>query len=666
MPVSLLHPAARGANDGAGTVMFPQLGSPVAFGPMELRNRIVCLPHGLNYAEPGTLLPTQRHLEYYESRARGGVGLVCVETSVCSWDGQSSSPSVISSDPRCVPGYQAIARAVHDAGAKISGQITHFGLDAVEAVTRRPVIGPSHLPGPASGMSGRAMTGEDMARVRADFVAAARNIVAAGFDGVELKLAHDGLLRQFMSPLTNARRDEYGGTTENRMRFPLEVAATVSEAIPDHVALGVRLVLAECVPGGYDLDEGIAFGRLLAASGFVDYLSSDLGIGASVAMVVPPMGVAEGYAEQAFSRLSEACSTPVVAFGQIRTPAYAERILVEGKAAAVGLARQMLADPQWASKALAGHPERIRPCTSCNQLCLYESSQRRAVGCTVNPLAGFGEQRQRKAAGQSPQRVVVVGAGPAGLEAARVAAEDGNDVVLIEARDRLGGQLAVAARARGRGRWRAYLDWLEHEIHRLGVTLRLDGHLTAAQIRELAPDRLIVATGSVATPPPAPNGHVVDIEAYLADDRSGGSVVLVDCGAAGPALWTAAYESAHRGAAEVVVVTRLATVAADLDEATTQWLRQQFATLRVRVLTEHAVARFSVDGVVASTIDGESEVELPADLVVTVTPRHSIGADLINELGDAIPLTVIGDALLPRDATAAIREGQEAGAASSA
>ena len=636
---------------------FPVLGSPVALGPMRLRNRIVCLPHGLNFAEPGVLRPTRRHLEYYAARARGGAALVCLESSVASWDGQSAARLVISSDPGCIAGYREIARAVHEAGAQVSGQITHFGLEASDALSRQPVIGPSRLPEPASGVVGRQMTRADMERVKADFVAAAGNFVASNFDGVELKLAHDGLLRQFMSPLTNDRDDEYGGSTENRLRFPLEVAAAVREAIPEHVALGIRLVVDECLPGGYDLDEGIAFAKLLA--GCVDYISSDLGIAASISVVVPPMGVAEGYAEQAFSRLTAECAAPIVAFGQIHTPAYAERILAEGRAAAVGMSRQMLADPEWASKALAGTPERIRPCTACNQLCLGESNRWRPIGCVVNPHAGFGEHRRRAAHRQHSQRIVIVGGGPAGMEAARVSAEDGHEVVLVEAREQLGGQLALATRARGRERWRAYLDWLEQELRRHGVTVRAGERLAPAELHALAPDRLLLATGSTPTPVATSDGRVVDVDTYLAGDRRAASVAVIDCGAAGPALWMTAYESACRGAGDVVVVTRLGTVAADLDTATSQWLRQRFAAAPVRVLTEHRVS-IADDGVMASAIHGGEEVSLNAELVVAVTPRRSEDS-LVAALGDSVAVIAIGDARHPRDLAAAVREGQEAG-----
>ena len=630
---------------------------------MQLRNRIVCLPHGLNFAQPGVLRPTARHRDYYAARARGGVGLVCVESTVCSWDGQPHAHLVLSGDPECIPGYREIVDAVHAGGARISGQITHFGLEAAEALTRQPLIAPSDLPDPLTGVCGRPMTAIDMERVSGDFVAAANNLSAAGFDAVELKLAHDGLLRQFMSPLTNDRSDRYGGGTRNRLRFPLEVLSAVRAAVPSRVALGVRLVVDECLPGGYGLDEGVEFGRLIDSSGLVDYISCDVGTAASIAMVVPPMAVEEGYAEEAFTRLSRACGTPVIAFGQIRTPAYAERILAEGRAAAVGMSRQMLADPEWAAKALAGQPERIRPCTSCNQLCLGEAGRRRPIGCTINPYAGFGEHRPPHPAIGTPRRIVVVGGGPAGMEAARVAAEDGHQVELFEARAQLGGQLGLAAQTRGRERWADYLGWLESEIRRIGVAVSCGRRLDAERVLELAPDHLIIATGSLAVSAPAQWGPVVGVDDYLAGAPPAAHIVLLDAGPAGPPLWMTALECADRGAETVTVVSRAATLAGDLDAATSHWVRSRFAELSIRWLPERAVSGADPAGVTVTSIWGGADEHLPADLVIAVTRRQPASAELVESLGSKLPVTVIGDALVPRDASAAIREGQQIGSA---
>ena len=637
---------------------FPLLGSPVSIGPMRVRNRLALLPHGLFYAHREELVPTRRHLEYYEARARGGVGLVCVESSVVSRDGQQGAPLVLSSDPACVEGYRAIADAVHDAGAKICGQLTHYGNQATTAVTRQPMIAPSVLPDLAMRELCRPMDRFDMARVRDDFVRGAANLVAAGFDAVELKAGHDGLLRQFLSPLTNERTDEYGDSVANRMRYPLEVATAVREATGADVALGIRLVVDEHLPGGYDVGDAEAFARAFEDSGVVDYLSADAGIFASVHMVVAPMSVPEGYEESSIERTAGATSLPVIAFGRIRRPEHAERILAEGKATLVGMARELIADPAVAAKALAGHPERIRPCTACNQLCVGNATKLLPVSCTVNPSAGFGEHRVRSE-GQA-RSVLVIGGGVAGMEAARVAAEDGHRTVLVEATQALGGQLALAARTGGRDGWRPYLDWLESELERLGVAVRLGEAATARTVNAAGAELVVVATGSAPTPAPL-GADVPTLDAFLEGDTAPERIALVDLGAAGAPLWTASLEASLRGAGEVAVVTPTPVVGGDLDGATFLDLYGELSRRRVRFVTDHIATAFADGRLSAVNVYSGAEWELEVDVVVASTPRRSTHspAELVDG-GACHSVVTVGDAVAPRDATAAIREGQAA------
>ncbi len=475
-------PARKGTSSASrrvGMKAFPMLGSPLSLGPIRIRNRVVQLPHGLYFAERAAQLPTERHVDYYARRAAGGVGLIIMESSVVSDDGRGQHPLTLSSDSAARDGYRAIADAVHREGGRMGCQLTHFGNQAASALTLQPLIGASSLGDPMLREQARAMRAADLERVRQDFVLAANNFIEAGFDAVEVKLADDGLLRQFMSPLTNVRGDSYGGSAENRLRFPLEVLAAVRDRIGDGSALGVRLVLDEHYEGGYGLEEGLAFASLLGASGLVDYISSDVGISAAIHWVIPPMGVAEGYAEDAFARAARTSGVPLIACGQISTPEYAERILREGKAAGIGMARQLLTDPDWALKALSGHPERIRPCSRCNQLCMRNSSTFAVTSCTLNPLAGNGE-RFEPARKDRIGRVTVVGGGPAGMEAARVLGERGHCVNLIEASDHLGGRIELAARCGGRNGWSPYLRWLEGELFFSESRLNCNGRPTCA------------------------------------------------------------------------------------------------------------------------------------------------------------------------------------------
>jgi 2,4-dienoyl-CoA reductase (NADPH2) len=627
---------------------------------MLVKNRIVQLPHGVYFAEPGAQKATVRHVDYYARRAEGGVGYIVMESSVVSPDGRGRGSLTLASASGAIEDYRAIADAVHDRGAVVGGQITHFGNQAVSCLTRRPLVAPSTLGDPLVREQPRAMDAADFARVRRDFATSASNFAAAGFDAVEVKLAHDGLLRQFMSPLGNARGDEYGGSTSNRLRFPLEVIESVRAAVGGSVAVGVRLVVDEHVDGGYALAEGLAFARLIGSSGLVDYISSDVGVSASIHWVIPPMGVTEGYAEEAFAGIASESGLPVIACGQISSPEYAERILREGKAAAIGMARQLLADPDWAEKALSGMPERIRPCTRCNQLCIRNSIAFVSTSCTLNPLAGHGE-RIPTAGPNRGGTVVVVGAGPAGMEAARVAAERAQRVVLFEASDRLGGRLDLAARTGRRDGWRPYLDWLERELARLGVEVERGRRAGPDDVLSYTPDHVIVATGSAPAERAATG--VLDVDGFASGERRFERLGLADTGVAGMELWSSAVEALDRGAVEVTIVTPLPTVGADLDAPTFLRLRDELGRHDVRALTEHVVSRLGATWLIARDVHSGRETHVEGDAIVASGPRRSTGDELVRELIKNVPVTAVGDALVPRDVSAAIREGQEAAAA---
>jgi 2,4-dienoyl-CoA reductase (NADPH2) len=622
---------------------------------MRLRNRVVMLPHGLVYAERSSVGPTDRHIAYYSARARGGVGLVCIESAYVSASGDHRIPLVYANDPACVPAYERLVDAVHREGAAVCGQLTHYGNGADQRVSRRPLLGPSELPAIWKREATKPLTIREMATIREDFARSASHFAQAGFDGVELKAGHDGLLRQFLSPLTNDRADEYGGSLENRLRYLLEVCNDVREAIGTDVALGIRMTLDECFPGGFGIEEASEFVRLLADSNLIDYISSSIAIVESVDLALTAMHVPEGYAAPLCNQAAEASPLPVIAAGRIHRPEHAEQLLAEGKVAAIGMARQLIADPDWASKAFAGSADRIRPCTACNQLCLGNLDYKIPISCTVNPYAGHGELRTPVApvGGQ----VVVVGGGPAGMEAARVAAEDGHAVTLFEQSERLGGQLALASSVPRREGWAPYLDWLASELTYGGVDVRLGEAADAERIVALDPSLVVIATGS--TPKSAPLDGAYDIDTYLSVDLQGSRVAVADCGTSGPAIWSAVLTAAARGADEITVVTPLHVVGEDLDSSHFIDLYRAFHREGVRFVRDHAPMRLADGQLTAANVFTGKETVLDVDVVVASAGREPVGSALRAELEGHTVVTV-GDALVPRDVSAAVREGQEA------
>ncbi|WP_278247432.1 FAD-dependent oxidoreductase [Nocardioides sp. PD653] len=633
------------------------MATPIDLGPMHLKNRIAMLPHGLMWAARPDFLPNARHREYYAARARGGAALICLESSVISPDARSVHSLVHSGDPACVPGYAAIIDAVHEHGAKISGQLVHYGNEGSTSYSRAPLVGPSAVPDPVLRQQCLALDSAGMARILEQHVAAAKNFAEAGFDAIELKVAHDGLLRQFLSPLANTREDEYGGSAENRMRYILEIYRAIRAEVGDEIALSVRLDIDERVQGGWDLSDGIAFSQIFERSQLVDYISADEGIIASLDSVIAPMAFSEGYAVERTATVKAATSLPVIAFGRLTSADYAQTIVREGKADVVGFARQMLADPDFANKVLSGDGARVRPCTACNQLCLGHSERDIPVSCVVNPFAGFGEHRVRRSS--VGKRLVVVGGGPAGLEAARVKAEDGYDVTLLEKNGTLGGALALAASVGGRSGWQPYLHWLEREVARLGVEVKLNTEADAELVASLEPDLVVIAAGAASFSPDVGSGlPVFTVEDFAAGAPVEGRVAVVDQGYPSVALWFSALEAFARGAREVVVVTPEPMFGSRLDSATRLKLNRDLAPHPVRVLPDHRLIEVTQEGIVVQSVFGPHTTELGVDAVLISTERQSEGGALVEQLRSRGYRTmVVGDALVPRDAAAAILEG---------
>lgn len=475
---------------------FPLLLSPFRIGELELRNRLVFQPHFTALGHRNGM-PSDAHVAYHEERARGGVGLIVFESMAVHPTGKMSRRFINAWDAAVVPMCRTLTDAVHAHGAKIVGQLTHAGHTSLE-MPPHILWAPTQMPEPSSHFSTKAMDRSDIDAVVRGFATSAKIASDAGFDGVEIKIAHDGLLRSFASPFFNHRTDEYGGSFENRMRISIEVLEAIRAATDSRFPIGVRLCLHEFTPFGYELEYGLRMAAELERTGLVAYFNSDAGSFSSYWMEIPPAAVAAGTFRKLNTALKETSSLPVIAFGRISPPALAEEMLEKGEADLIGMARQLIADPDTANKLQAERPDLVRLCIACNDACIYQVGQEKAIRCVHNPDAGRERElneRDIKPADRG-RRVVIVGGGPAGLKAAETAARRGHRVTLLEREAELGGQIRLAARQPHHQIISEVTRYLEAAVNELGVDVRLGVDVSPETLLDLAPDILIVATGS--------------------------------------------------------------------------------------------------------------------------------------------------------------------------
>jgi len=475
-------------------VAHPHLLSGFSIAGVALRNRMVFQPHFTALgARDG--LGSDDLRAYHEERARGGVGLIIVESQAVHPSGKMSRRFISAWDPASIPNLRRITDAVHGHGAKIFGQLTHGGHTSLENPPHL-MWAPTQMPEPSSHHSTKAMDRDDIRAVIDGFAISARNQIAAGFDGVEIKIAHDGLLRSFASPYFNRRTDGYGGSFANRMRLSVEVLEAIRAGI-GAAPLGVRLCVDEFTPFGYDTEYGLEMAAALEATGLVDYFNADAGSFSSYWMEIPPAAVAGAEFRRINTALKAATRLPMVAFGRI-APQAGEAMIKAGEADLIGWARQLITDPETASKLAAGRGDLVRMCVSCNDGCLHQVGQEKGVRCIQNPGAGREATHSERLVPVAAVRrnVVVVGGGPAGLKVAETAARRGHRVTLLERGRRLGGLVNLAALQPEHASVGEVTSYLEAMVAELGVTVRLGVTATPEVLAALGADVVVVATGS--------------------------------------------------------------------------------------------------------------------------------------------------------------------------
>jgi len=640
--------------------------SPLRLGPVVVRNRIVFSAHLTNYATQDGL-PSEQHAAYYAARAAGGAGLIITEehsTHPTDWPYEKL---IHGFKPEVLPGYRQMTEAVHAHRTPIFAQINHNGGQASSMFSRTPVWAPSPVADPLFREVPKAVSHAEIAEIIEGYGAVAARCAEGGFDGIELQCSHSSIVRGFLSPATNHRTDGYGGSLENRARLLLDLVGAVRTAIGPGLALGVRLCGDELIEGGTTIDEAVDVARMVEATGQVDYINTSIGVAtASLFMIEASMHVAPGYAMFIPSAIRKAVDLPVVGVGRFKDPLQAERALEEGHCDLVGVVRGQIADADFVAKARAGHTDDTRLCLSCNQECVGRMGLNRWLGCIENPRTG----RESEHGGEvrltsKPRSVLVVGAGPAGMQAAIAAARSGHRVTICERDHQPGGQIRLAASVPNRAEFGDLVRNQTSECRRLGVSLETGVSIDAIEVRRRRADVVIVATGADPARPwwAGDAANVCDIRDVLEGAVSpSGDVVVID--EIGFHHATSVAELLADRGCQVEVITPGMVVGQDLGitlDMENWWIR---ADAKGIVQSTELVPMGLEDGTLSLQHHPTGTmVERRPDWVVCAVPGTPADG-LYHELRAAgIEAVRVGDCVAPRRAHAAVVEGERAGIA---
>lgn len=666
---------------------WPHLWSPLTIGPTRVVHRIMASAHAQLYAEHGLI--SQRHIDYYAERARGGCALLVTEQQAVHPVGRNYPGGSSAYERRVIPRYEALADAVHAHDSRIFIQLFASGAQGkgmLHIDDWRPLWASSALPSAFSSETPMAVAEKEIREIIDGFARSAENVAVAGADGVEIHGAHAQFVGEFLSPSFNRRNDAYGGSVENRCRLLLQIGEAIRDRIGNRITVGVRLSFDEFIgEAGITGEDARAQLEILAASGLFDYFSITGGGYHALHMAVAPMGsLAEGFMVDFGRQAREVVDGRARIFivGRILRGDMANRIIADGCADMVAMTRTQLADPELVNKLRQDRPEEIRRCVGAN-ICIKHQLDQQGVICAVNPAAGreaqWGSGRSRPVPAGQEKRIAVVGAGPSGMTAAARLAERGHQVTLFEAEGECGGRLALLRRLPGRGNWGMAVEDMQQAAERAGADLQLSTQVTTETLSRQDWDAVICATGAAFersgyspsrpdrfTLPGAESAHVTDVESALRqalDDPAalGREVLIVD--ETGEHLpFCLAEMLAGAGVRVQLVTPKLFAGEGLLKTLDLPHVLPRLLQLGVTIRSQTFIERITDQGADIYNIWGGAPEPVVADRVVLALGRRSEDA-LYRALSGAgfSGLHRIGDCLAPRAIEAVIYEGERLG-----
>ena len=635
--------------------MLKNVFSPITIKGKTMKNRLAVAPMVTNYCnEDGTC--TEMFSAYHETKAKGGFGMIITEDFTVRPRGKGFKHLPGLWNDEQIPGFKEFTKRIHKHDTVLIAQIYHAGRQSSKMVLGEAPEAPSAIPCPFSPDMPEELSVEEIKKIITEFGDCARRAEDAGFDGIEVHGAHGYLISQFMSSYTNKRTDEYGGSLQNRIRFAVEIVKDIRSKVSKDFIVGYRISADEHVTGGRNIGDTLTIVPFLEEAG-IDYIHVSAGVYRSFDDIIPSQYRGHSWNTDAAGEVKKITKLPVISVGRINDPRLAETIIASGKADIVAMGRQSLTDPETPNKAKEGRFDEIRNCIACHHGCVKNLLNNVPIQCILNPTLG----RESKVAlekTEAPKNIMVIGSGPAGLEAAITAASRGHRVKVFEKNRWAGGQFRIGAVPPGKGEMINYINWQLNELKKLNVPVLMETEVTPELVKKEKPDVIFAATGAVPIIPNIPGidrANVVSAHDVLAGNVNTGNTIVVVGGGCVGAETANQLGNYLKG---VTIIEMLDAIAGD-EIVVPRWdLLEDLEKNKVRICTKTTIDEITDAGV---KVSGAVNEVIPCDTVVL-----AVGAKPVLGLADALKkegydVRVIGDASKVGLGGEAIMEGFEIG-----